>query len=118
MQDRPAPRNRNPQFDLVLQRRVQGLDPKQPMDDVDLALRRYRFHAPNVLEEEIVSDESVVPQRLHRARGILDICHNVVLPVEGRSHGSHPHPWYLRRSYNLCVPDQVRLYFVDAILIC
>lgn len=61
MQDRPAPRNRNPQLDLFLQRRVQAVDPKPPMDDVDLALRSHRLHAPNILEEEIVSDESAVP---------------------------------------------------------
>lgn len=85
------------------------------MDDVALALRRHRLHAPDVLEAEIISHEPAVPQRLHCARGVFDICDHVVLRLEDRTRGAHLDAGHLRRADDFCVPDQVQLYVVDAV---
>lgn len=85
------------------------------MDDVDLALRRHRFYATDLLEAEILPHQPPVLERLHGARGVFDISDHVVLQLENRNRGADPDAGDLCRADDFCVSDQVRLYFVDAV---
>lgn len=85
------------------------------MDDVGLAIRSHRLHAPDLLETQILPDKLAFPQRIHRSRSLLYLGYRILLPDESCAGGAHHYCGYLRRLNNLRLPDQVRLHVVDAI---
>lgn len=85
------------------------------MDDVGFTIRGNRLHALDLLETEILPNQPFVPERIHRARGLLHLGHRLLLPNEDCTGSTHHNFCHFRRPDHLCVSNQVRLHVLDAV---
>jgi hypothetical protein len=85
--------------------------------DFIAAFRLDRIHAPDLLEAQVLSHEPPLSRWLHRPRSLRYICHCLLLSDQDCTSSSASHRRNFCRSHSLCLPNEVRLYLLDAILI-
>ena len=83
--------------------------------NMSLVVRSYWFHAPHLLEAQVVSHEPSLPGWFHRFRSLLRFRHCLILRIAHCSPSRSPHRGHLRRLDLVRLPDKIRLYIMDAI---
>ena len=87
------------------------------MDDVAEPFWCHWVHDPDLLEAQVVSHELALPRWIYSLRSLLYIRRHFVLQRKNRPGGLGIHTRNLRRLDFICVPDQVRLHQLDALLV-
>lgn len=87
------------------------------MARLGLALWCNWLHAIDLLEAKVIPNKSSVSCWLYWFRGILGFGYCFLLPIEDCPPGGPFDSRYIRRTYHLCLSNQVRLYIMDAILV-
>ena len=77
------------------------------MANVGVPVRRHRIHVPRFLETQVVSHQSFFLGWIHEPGGIRNFRYCLVLRLQNRAGGSHPHVRHFRRPNCLRMPNQV-----------
>lgn len=83
------------------------MDPNQHLDDVGVPLWCHRFHAPHLLETEVLSHKHALLDWLYCTGSLLHIRHHIILRRQDCTGSSDIHTGHLHSFNAFRVPDQV-----------
>lgn len=86
------------------------MDPVESVDDVGQPVRRHRIHAFDILEAQVIPDEPDLLSRFYGVGSIQHKRHHELLRKPNSYTGAHLHVGDLRRTFAVCMPNEIRLY--------
>ena len=107
LQNPTNPWNGRIKLDFLCKSGLQRMDPEQPVVDVGVVRLCDWFHAPDLLETQILSDKPPFPIGIHNVRGVRNFGRRNVFQFEDCLGSAHFDTWHLPGFDFVCMSDKV-----------